>query len=220
VKLNSFLSLLQISDSALPIGAYSHSFGFETLVQEGELNDAFTVERSLKAFLRAQILPTEAAAASLGFRAQKCADLDLFKRLNERLTAMRWTPETLQASLSLGKRLNELAGKLSINLDLPEMELHHCALFGWLSACLDAELEFAAAAYVQSSIFSLVSACVRLIPLGHTEGQRIIASLRAEISRELSSYLSLELEELGGFAPLAEFASVKHEQLYSRLCQS
>ena len=42
MDLNSKFLLLQINDAMFPIGAYSHSYGLETYIQNGIVHDSQT----------------------------------------------------------------------------------------------------------------------------------------------------------------------------------
>ena len=55
------LRLLQLGDSALPIGGYSHSWGLEAAVARGQVKDAFGLERWLRRWLVHAAGPLEVA---------------------------------------------------------------------------------------------------------------------------------------------------------------
>ncbi|HEY9731168.1 MAG TPA: urease accessory protein UreF [Drouetiella sp.] len=214
------LSLMQMSDSALPIGGYSNSWGFETWVQNETLTRAADVERAIETLLTSSIAPNDGVACSLAHRFAVNKDLKALLRLNEYLTAGRWCPEPLAASLNMGERLKQLALNTGWAESLPDLKMHHSVVFGWLSGEIGIHAEDAVAAYLYSSVAGLVSASVRLVPLGHTDGQRILTVMRTVIARLVPDCLCKDLEDLGGFAPLSEWAAKEHETLYSRLFQS
>jgi urease accessory protein len=66
----------------------------------------------------------------------------------------------------------------------------------------------------------LVSAAVRLVPLGQTAGQRILASLQETVIAAGRAALERPLDDIGSAAPLFEWASMKHETQYTRLFRS
>jgi len=217
------LTLLNLADSALPIGAYSHSWGIETWVQSGALTGADEVFSSIRSLLILSLGPLDGAACALAHKYQFNRQFALYEKLNEQLSAARWTKETYNASLSMGERLYKLCFELKLLSDvrtrLPE-QLHHSAVFGWVSSAAGIPIADSVAAYLQSSCASLVSASVRLIPLGQTDGQRILTKLRPIVDVVATACLDCDLDELGSFAPLNEWAAVEHESLYSRLFQS
>lgn len=216
----SLLALLQMSDSALPVGGYSQSWGMETWVQNGTLKTSADVEFALRALLVNSMAPLEGASCALahGFACHR--NLGEFENLNLRLTAMKLSKEPLAASIAMGERLKRLALNAGWVNECFEGNAHHSAAFGWISARLGVDVGDAVAAYLLNTITSLVSSCVRMVPLGHTDGQRIVTRLRSEIPRLLPTCLAASLDDLGSFAPLNEWACHEHEQLYSRLFQS
>lgn len=216
----TLLVLLQLCDSALPIGGYSHSWGLETWVQREALKTAPEVEGVIRTLLISSMGPQDGIACALAHQYRKAGSFEDFQRLNQYLTASRWSIEPATASVALGQRLKNLALKLGWSAHFPEGEYHHAAVFGWLSGALEIPAHDAVAGYLFSSVNSLVSACVRLIPLGHTDGQKILLALQETIQRQTTHCLKAELEDLGGFAPLQEWACEEHRKLYSRLFQS
>ncbi|HEY9776844.1 MAG TPA: urease accessory protein UreF [Planktothrix sp.] len=219
----ALLTLINLSDSALPIGGYSHSWGLETWVQSGDLQSAEDVHSCIKALLLMSIGPQDGTACALAHRYQKVRDFTMFAKLNEQLSAARWPKETFKASISMGERLYKLAAEVGIVEDQRErlpQQLHHSATFGWISAAADITTGDATSAFIYSTCTNLISACVRLIPLGQTDEQKILARLRPAINVVASSCIDSDLDEVGSFAPLNEWAGIEHETLYSRLFQS
>ncbi len=101
-----------------------------------------------------------------------------------------------------------------------EQPCHHSVAFGWLASANRVSHFETVAAYLYASCAGLVSACVRLVPLGHTDGQRILTALRSIICGLAGDCLSRDLPDICSFAPLHEWACIEHESLYSRLYQS
>ena len=77
-----------------------------------------------------------------------------------------------------------------------------------------------AQAFVQAFAANLVSAGVRLIPLGQTDGLRVIARLEPLIPRVVAGALAASLDDVGGIAVMADIASMRHETQYTRLFRS
>ena len=75
-------------------------------------------------------------------------------------------------------------------------------------------------AYLHALAANLVSAGVRLIPLGQTAGQRILAALEAPIDATASAAMNAEFKDLGGIAMMSDIAAMRHETQYTRLFRS
>ena len=75
-------------------------------------------------------------------------------------------------------------------------------------------------AYLQAFAANLVSAGVRLVPLGQTDGQRATAALELVVARAAAAAMTANLDELGTAAPLLDWCSMKHETQYTRLFRS
>src|SRR5579863_2189212 len=105
-----FLRLLQLADSALPIGSTAHSFGLETLVSEGALR-VEQLEDFLHDYL-SEMGRLESVFCRLGYRLAACSDRHLFQghwcALNNHLSAMKPARESRTASTTLGRRFLQL----------------------------------------------------------------------------------------------------------------
>jgi urease accessory protein len=86
-----------------------------------------------------------------------------------------------------------------------------------ITAATSIELHIALLGYLHAYVVGQVSAAVRLIPLGATEGQLTIRALQPDLL-EIAEYAQdAKIEDLGSFTPGLDIRSMQHEQLYSRL---
>lgn len=228
-SVSALLTLVHLSDSALPIGGFSHSWGLETWCLEGRLQLPDSVAQAISQLLEMSVLPQDGRACAIAHQAAQLEDKQSFATLNQSLTASRWAPEQREASLQLGARLFRLAQNTGLLANFSEQfaAVHHCAAFGWLCGMLGLSRSDTVAAYLYTCVSAMVSACVRLIPLGQTDGQRIIVELLRNSEElldrclpELATEASLSSDDLASFSPMHEQACVEHQFLYSRIFQS
>src|SRR5437879_3702590 len=189
----AFLQLLQLADSALPIGTAAHSFGMETLVAEQWLE----VE-NLECFLGAYLVEAGTLECTFCLLGQRLgADLEESKQalaveqwlqLNARLSAFKTARESREASAALGRRLLQLALGLEVHPSLANFvraaklagqETHQSLAFGLLGGLLQIDETEVALAYLQQSLTGLVSACQRLLPLGQSQASQILWHLHS-----------------------------------------
>ena len=176
------LRLLHIADSALPVGATAHSFGLETLVQDGDV-DLPLLERWFADYL--QEAGTVDAyycrrAHTIGLQIDEGAPtawLGDWRAANQELSALRPARESRAASHALGGRLLRLLADLAPRsawqavLGAADAETHYCCVFGLGGALLGLDADATAIALLRQNVAGLVSACQRLMPLGQGRGR-------------------------------------------------
>src|ERR1700687_1703918 len=107
------LAALQLGDSAFPSGAFTQSYGLETLVAERAVSSASDVEAVLSSHLRHRLAKSDLPALLAAHRAATNTDVDLVIRIDAALTAIKMTREERQASHRMGARLMTEARRLA-----------------------------------------------------------------------------------------------------------
>ena len=204
------LHLLQLADSALPVGGMAHSFGLESLVEFG-----FLRPETLECFLRDWL--AEAGLLEAAFCARACEEPAEFNRLNMRLCARKPARESREGSAAMGRRLLDLAARAyGIAPVAVAGELQYPCCFGYVAAVLGVPGEMAVAAFLHQSVGALISSSQRLMPLGHTHAQAILFRLKPRISDVAAQAVTAGIE-VPSFTPLMETASMCHARLSTRL---
>lgn len=219
------LRLLQLADSALPIGTTAHSFGLETLAAEGILR----VEH-LQSFLRDHLVEIGVLEGSFCCAAHRLAASTFFTEdwldLNRRLSALKPARENRVASATLGRRLLQFTSEFGrwpvldeALRSAKEADVHHSAAFGLVGGLLGFDEQTTVLAYLHQSLAGFVSACQRLMPLGQSRASRILWDLKPDlIATTISSqYGARNLDEIACFTPLVDLGSMRHTALATRL---
>lgn len=217
----ALLRLLQLTDSAFPVGAFAHSFGLETYVARGTIDDVATLEVFIANTLRYAVAPSDGVACVAALRAG--ADWkNVVQRLDQRLTAMQIVSELREASRALGMRFLRTAIEIfslprasSYLAAIEAKRLHgHMSLaYGLVCHDLELPMEHALAAWFRQYCASLVSVGVRLLPLGQTQGQDLLARLGTTILKAVEHTLGQGIDEMTSFAPGRELAGIIHRDL-------
>jgi urease accessory protein len=203
----SLLRLLQLSDSAIPIGGSAHSFGLETMVEEGSITPD-----GVEGFLLDHLLEAGALEAAFVRRAWTRRDhreLSL-RDVSLEFSARKPARESREASLKLGRRFGELVNSLTGGPPI-EAGLHYCIAFGAAGAVLGVSENAVVLGYLHQSMAGFISACQRLMPLGQAAASKILWNLKPAIGR------AAECEEVWCFSPYPELASMRHGLLETRL---
>jgi len=238
------LRLLQLVSPALPVGAFSYSEGLEVLVQRGQIRDAAELGRWLEAELRRGALAVEAAslpglqadlarahsgaaappAATAG--TAEAAITTAMAAVRERegwLLAQREAPELRAQQRQMGGSLCQLLEDLG--WPLPDRRhgappLAWPAAWAWAGVCFALSASDLVEAYLHGWSANQISASLRLVPLGPTEGQRLLLSLVPLLARRAAALTQTDPESLRTGGVGAGMAQLGHAELYSRLFRS
>lgn len=225
----AWLALQQLLDSALPIGGFSHSFGLETLVQEGAVRNGSGLEQFARAMLRQSWAPADAMVIKAVYRDVPKGRLDRLWQVDRLVHVQRLGLESRIGLEKMGKRLLRLAMAIHPELALAELaqaakagecSVSHPLVYGWVCLRLGISLEQAVQGYLYGCVLTCVNSALRLLPLGQTEGQAILARLLPVIVEVWEEQCDQQPEEAWTNMPHAELAMMRHESLYSRLFMS
>jgi urease accessory protein len=219
--------LLAWLSPAYPIGAFSYSHGVETAVEEGLVRDRTSLVAWLDSVLRRGTGAVDGALFAAGWRAAHEGDWSSFDAVAERAAAWRGTSEMALESRQQGgsflsitrtawpdAALDEVHRRLEGELALPVAVALAAAVHG-------IALEQALAGYLHAFTANLISAALRAVPLGQTDGQIALAALEPSVDDATATAIAVEsLDEVGTATPLLDWCSLRHETQYTRLFRS
>jgi urease accessory protein len=221
---SSFLSILQLTSPALPVGAYSYSEGLETLVEQGRLANQQNLQEWLNSQLRYGAIRVEAAVMLRAYESAKRGDIEALGDWNRWLSAARETAELRNSSWQMGRSLIQLLGKLQPEILYITSSVgnpcNYAIAFGIAAAHWQIDMKAALLGYLHSWASNLITAGVKLIPLGQTAGQMLLLDLQELLSVAAVEILALEDDELSCCSWGLSLASMQHETQYTRLFRS
>lgn len=215
--------LLRLASPALPVGAFGYSQGLEWAVETGTVRDETSAEIWIGALLRSTFARFELPAFSAFCDAWAGNDADRAARLNADYVATREAAELRAETVHMGAALR---AALVAGGDIDVQPLHALkslafpTAFAFAAAKWDIPCREAAVAYAFAWVENQVSAAIRLVPLGQSAGQGILAKLSPEVVAAAETAVDLLEEAWSNFSPLYAIASCRHETQYSRLFRS
>lgn len=228
--LSSRLLLLQVNDALFPIGAYSHSYGLETYIQEGRVRDAKTAGEYISRKLALGTVYTDLLAVRLACEKAKAGGLEALDELEDTLEASLVPRECREAFKKLGNRFAKTVSGLPIPWKTQvfgayvkrrgEGGVCHPCAYGVFCAGAGIPAEDAMLHYLYAQTSAMVTNCVKAVPLSQTEGQKILTAMLGDFPGLLKQAKEAPEEMLGLGAPGFDLAGIRHETLYSRLYMS
>jgi urease accessory protein len=212
-----------------PVGGYSYSHGIEFAVEDGRVTDRDSLTRWVETIIVHGAGRNDAILFHAAWQAVSDDDPATLTRAVEMADAFRATPEIALESTAQGQAfLDTLANvwpdpnfqnwaETLANMDRPPA---YAVAVGIAAAVAKVTLGHALVAYLHATAANLVSAGVRLVPLGQTDGQRAQAALEAPVRAAAERAMSRSLDDFGSAAPMVDWTSMKHETQYTRLFRS
>jgi urease accessory protein len=220
MKATPLLAALQLGDSAFPSGAFTQSYGLETLVAERAVSNAADLEIVLAAHLRHRLAKADLPALLATHRAATETDLDLVLRIDAALTAIKMTREERQASHRMGARLMTEVRRLAPHPALESNPQNAAVAFALAGLAMSLSARESAFTYAYSFASSLVSASMRLLRIGHGEAQAVLRRSHPAIELAVDDAETIPWDALCPYAPRLEMAAARHERSPARLFAS
>lgn len=220
------LTVLQLASPALPVGAYSYAEGIETLATQGRITQGAELLHWLTQELAYGGIRVETAIMRWAYIAAAEPQQDVLMAWNQWLSAFRETEEMRSQSWQMGRSLLRLFADLDpeqaakIPAVLQASNCHYAIAYGIVAQAWEVPLPEAGLAYLHSWAANLISAAVRAVPLGQTEGQRLLRQLVIPFQQAHAAIATLTEDDLMACSWGISLASMQHETQYSRLFRS
>ena len=220
----SFLASLQLADSFFPSGMYAHSQGLESMVSRGWVNGPDDVEEYLFGLLEWSVMPSDGVALLNAHAAARDGDVATLTVIDRHLHAMKLPTELRLASCHAGRRI--LDESLPLLTDRAQSSI--CTRFrqlvadratpgtgavalGVVSCAASIEAEAALLMFCHSFAVGVLGAAQRLLPLTHSQAQRILRSLHEPVAGLAADLKTRNWRDMTSFAPRADIAAMLHE---------
>jgi urease accessory protein len=211
---------------AYPVGAFSYSSGLEWAVEAGDITDAETLRHWLATMLGDGGGFCDAVFFVHAHHAARSDEDAALRAVAELAAAFAPSKERFLETTAQGRAFLDATRAawpcmaLERLLNVWDGPFAYPVAVGVATAGHGIALEPALAAFLHAIAANLVSAGVRLIPLGQTDGLRVLAALESVLATTAARALACPLEAVSGAAFRADIASMRHETQYTRLFRS
>jgi len=216
--------LLQLASPALPVGAYTYSQGLEWAVEQGLVRNGASAGRWIGDVMVHSVGDLELKILNGLMDCWRAGDAARARELNALFLASRESAELRAETAQMGYSLVRLVADLdqiprdSVAALLAMGEPGFPAVWGCAAVAFGLPAREALTAYLWAWLENQVMAAVKLVPLGQTAGQRLLASLGPKAAPLVEA--AMAGAPGCNFAPMLAMASARHETQYSRLFRS
>lgn len=210
---------------AFPVGAYAYSHGLEWAAEAGDVRDEASLEEWLASLVMEGIGRSDGIILAAAYRASAEDDAAALAEVNDLALALAPSAELRLETAQQGRsfldailsswpepRLAGLAAGIG--------EIAYPAALGLAASCHAVPLPQTVQAYLTALAGNLVSAAIRLAPIGQSAGQRVLARLAARLPALAEDVLAAGLDDVGGSTFRSDLGSLRHETQYTRLFRS
>ena len=211
---------------SFPVGAFSYSSGIEWAVEAGDIDNAATLRDWLAAMLSDGAGFCDSVFLASAHRAVLSADAQALNEVAELAVAFVPSRERHLETMAQGRAFMEIARAAWSHERLKQvMATCHRAIaypvaVGIVSAAHGIPLQVTMHAFLHALVSNWISAGARLIPLGQTDSQRVLAALEPVVVATGYRAIQASLDDLGSATFRADLAGMRHETQYTRLFRS
>ncbi|MEL6170789.1 MAG: urease accessory UreF family protein [Pseudomonadota bacterium] len=208
------ITLTQWLSPSFPIGSFAYSHGLEAAVAQGWVYDAASLQEWLSNITLHGTGRSDAIWLRLAYSAKNDTEL---LALNAEACAFAPAKTRLIEGEKQGAAFAKTV-RAVWEIDLPDLLLPLAV--GAAAGQKDIEIKLVVPLYLQAFLGNLINAAQRLMPLGQTEGQTILAALQSEYMQVAHDTSQAGREEICSNAFASDIAAMHHETLEPRLFQS
>lgn len=227
--------LLAFLSPSFPVGAFTYSHGLEQVIEDGDVHDAQSLQAWLEDILRhgagrsdAILLKETMLAAERGDEAavRQLVDLGLAlqpskeRHLETSAQGTAFVKAVREAWMPSGDNPATVVFSALANSEGALETWPYPVAVGLAAAAWKLPVEATVMSFLHAFSANIVSAAVRAVPLGQSDGQRVLAALEPVISEVTNEALGASCDDLGTSTFLADIASMAHETQYTRLFRS
>lgn len=207
---------------AYPVGCYAYSHTLEWAVESGDVTDEETLVQWLTDMMTLGFGRNDVILLAHAFRALEASDRVALEAVNELAIALSPSAELYLETSQQGRSFLDAthAAWPSPRLLVLEGDVAFPVAVGMAAAAHRVDLPTTAGAYLFGLIQTLVSAAIRLAPIGQTAGIRVCAGLAVTAQDIARRGIDLSLDDIGGSTFRADLGSFHHENQYTRLFRS
>jgi urease accessory protein len=222
----SLYRLMTWLSPSFPVGAFSYSSGLEWAVEASDIKDAASLRDWLAAMLSDGSGFCDGVFLAQTHRAIMARDLARLREIAELAAAFVPSRERQLETTTQGRAFIEIA-RAAWSCDGLDEVIAACGglivypvAVGLVSAAHGIPLQPALHAFLHAVVSNWISAGSRLIPLGQTDSQRVLAQLEPSVATTAKRAIVAKPDDLGGATFRADLASLRHETQYTRLFRS
>ena len=229
------IRLMHLVSPSLPTGSFAYSQGLEWAIEESWINDETTLEQWLLNVLETGMAHVDIPLLQRLYQAVENQDLAAFTRVAQWVRACRETKELRNEEEHRGRAMAAIIKELGLchagtakSTKKPNqapwqkvISSSQLAGFAFAAALWEIPIQVAAQGYLWSWLENQVLAAVKIIPLGQSSGQRVLARLTPAIDTAVATGLHIKaIERMGSSLPALGLACSNHETQYTRLFRS
>jgi urease accessory protein len=216
----AMIRLMTWLSPAFPVGAFSYSHGLEYAVHDDTVTSRHALAEWIEDLIGAGSLWNDAVLLTEAWHAMATADLRRLRLAAEWGEAMAASAERRLETMDQGRSFHVAMRPWMNGFADADLALPYPVAVGAAAAVLHIDREAANAAFLHACAANLVSAGIRLIPLGQSEGTALLAALEDQVITYAHRAARSSLADLGSASFAADMASMRHEVLAVRLFRS